>query len=160
MARKEYSLEIRYNAEDLFVDSGLTYKEIEKELSVGISTLKRWGKDGSWSTLRKEKIKNSRTLKENLRKLHIKLSQRAADTANLEDIYGVIKLEKLNQDERKLKAKNQQETVDIDYPKLGLEFLETLAEVLKEHDPAGLKLISKNFDRIVDKFKERYAEAS
>ena len=47
--------------------------------------------------------------------------------------------------------------VDIDRPKIFLEDLEFMAGILKDIDPAGLKVLGKNFDTIVQRFKEAHA---
>ena len=52
------------------------------------------------------------------------------------------------------------QAVDIDRPKIFLEDLEFVAGVMKEIDPEGLKVLGKNFDTIVKRFKERHAKAA
>ena len=46
---------------------------------------------------------------------------------------------------------------ETDRPKLFLEDMEFVAEVLREVDPEGLKVIAKNFDTIISRFKEEHA---
>lgn len=46
---------------------------------------------------------------------------------------------------------------DIDRPKIFLEDMEFVAEVLEEIDPEGLKILARNFDEIVRRFKEQSA---
>lgn len=50
--------------------------------------------------------------------------------------------------------------VDIDRPKLFLEDMEFLAQTLKEIDPEGLKVLGRNIDTIIARFKEQYAKAA
>lgn len=48
----------------------------------------------------------------------------------------------------------------VDRPALFLESLEFIAGFLKEKDPEGLKVIAKNFDGLIEAFKEKHAQAS
>lgn len=50
--------------------------------------------------------------------------------------------------------------VDIDRPKLFLEDLQFIAEILKEIDPEGLKVFGRSIDTIIARFKESHAKAA
>jgi hypothetical protein len=52
------------------------------------------------------------------------------------------------------------EAADIDRPKLFMEDIEFIAGILKEIDPEALKAFGRNFDTIVQRFKENHAQAS
>ena len=54
----------------------------------------------------------------------------------------------------------EQNTADIDRPKLFLEDIEFIAGVLKELDPEGLKVFGRNFDVIVARFKEDHEKTA
>ena len=55
----------------------------------------------------------------------------------------------------KVKAQRDKEEADkIDRPRIFLENLEFVAMVLKEIDPQGLKVLSRNFDKLVARFKQ------
>ena len=49
---------------------------------------------------------------------------------------------------------------DIDYPKIFLENLEWLSKVLNEIDPEGLKVLAKNFDALIVRFKAEHAKTA
>lgn len=150
MAR-EHDLEIRFQAEELFVEHRLTHEDIAERLDIGLSTIRRWSAEGDWKTLREEHFQRRRMLKSNLAKLRENMMERAADNLDPQDVYAVIRLEKLA---REGKFKNQENTApDVDLPKIFLENLEWIARVLKDTDPEGLKVLARNFDYLTDKFK-------
>lgn len=49
---------------------------------------------------------------------------------------------------------------DIDRPKLFMEDLEFVAKTLEEIDPEALKAFARNFDTVIDRFKEQHAQAA
>ena len=57
-------------------------------------------------------------------------------------------------------AKTQNQVQEVDRPKLFLENLSFLAEVLKEIDPEGLKILGRSFETIVGRFKAQHATAA
>jgi len=70
----------------------------------------------------------------------------------------VIRLEKLA---RERESKGQESSApDADLPKIFLENMEFVAGVLKDIDPEGLRVLARNFDVIVNRFKEHYAETA
>ncbi|MBW2075878.1 MAG: hypothetical protein JRI58_14250 [Deltaproteobacteria bacterium] len=157
MAR-EHDLEIRFQAEEMFVEQRLTHEDIAERLDIGLSTVKRWSTDGNWKALREEYFERRRMLKTNLAKLRENMMERAADNLDPQDVYAVIRLEKLA---RERESKGQENTApDVDLPKIFLENMEFVAEVLKDVDPQGLKVLARNFDVIVQRFKEQHAQAS
>jgi len=157
MAR-EHDLEIRFQAEELFVEQRLTHEDIAERLDIGLSTVKRWSVDGNWKALREEYFERRRMLKTNLAKLRENMMERAASNLDPQDVYAVIRLEKLA---RERESKGQENTApDVDRPKIFLEDMEFVAGVLKDVDPQGLKVLARNFDVIVQRFKEQHAETA
>ena len=59
-----------------------------------------------------------------------------------------------------IRPKEDGGTVDIDRPKLFLEDIQFIAQVLKEIDPEGLKVFARNYDAVVARFKEAHAKAA
>ena len=53
-----YSAEDRQKSRNLFVESGLTYKEVAREIGMSINNLKRLGKKGKWK-LERDKYESS-----------------------------------------------------------------------------------------------------
>ena len=60
----------------------------------------------------------------------------------------------------KRETKGEAAAISVDRPALFMEDLEFIVGTLKETDPEGLKILARNFDGIVDRFKERHAKAS
>jgi len=155
---KEHDLEIRFQAEEMFVECRLTHEEIADRLDIGLSTIRRWSTDGDWKKLREEYFQRRRMLKSNLAKLRENMMERASNNLDPQDVYAVIRLEKLA---RERESKGQENTApDVDLPKIFLENLEWIAEILKEIDPEALKVFGRNFETIVQKFKEQHAQTA
>jgi len=153
-----HDLEIRFRAEEMFVEQRLNHEEIARRLDIGLGTVKRWSTDGNWKALREEYFERRRMLKSNLARLRENMMERAASNLDPQDVYAVIRLEKLA---RERESRGQESTApDVDLPKIFLENMEFVAEVLKDVDPQGLKVLARNFDVIVNRFKEQYAQAS
>ncbi|MCG8643330.1 MAG: hypothetical protein MI862_26625 [Desulfobacterales bacterium] len=160
MPRKEYDFGIRMDAEDLFVVSRLTYKEISERLNVPVVTLKRWGKAGEWKQLKEDHLLKKRSLKQNLALLREKLINNAVDqeSPDTNDIYAALKIIR---EEREFEQTDEPVKVrEIDRPKVFLEDMEFIVRTLQEIDPEGLKILSRNFDRIIAKFKEAHAQTA
>lgn len=154
----EHDLQTRFEAEELYVEQRLTYDQIAERMpQVSLSTLKRWGGEGQWRRLRDERLEARRTLKHNLFKLRQEMMEKASGSKDVQDIYAVIRLERLAQEGRRDAGDR---TPEIDRPKVFLEDLEFVAEVLKEVDPEALKALAKNFDVIIRRFKEAHAQAA
>lgn len=152
-----YPYEMRDRAEELYVEQGLTYEQAAEELVVAVNTLKGWGKEYGWTERKKEYLEAKRTLKENLRILRQNMMSKAAANLDPQDVYAVIRLEKLALD-RGRRTEDGGQRADVDRPKVFLEDLEFVAEVLREVDPEGLKILARNFETIVDRFKVQTAK--
>jgi len=153
MRGKNYSPEFRQEAEDLYVEEGLTYKEVAHWIQISEHVIKRWGRDDDWPELRKEYLQTNRELNRNLRKVRLNLMNKVveSDKPDPQDIYAMIRIENLAyQRERKTESA----APDIDRPRLFLENLEFVAETLKEIDPEGLKVLARNFETIVKRYKK------
>lgn len=160
MPRKEYDFGIRVDAEDYFVVTRLTYKEISQRLNVPEVTLKRWGKKGNWKQLKEDHLLKKRSLKQDLARLREKLINNAVDQASPDtnDIYAALKIIR---EEREFEQLNEPVKIqEVDRPKLFLEDMEFIARTLQEIDPEGLKILSRNFDRLIGKFKEDHAQTA
>ena len=157
MRGKNYSPEIRQEAEDLYVENGLTYEETAKRTGISEHTVKRWGGEDGWPELRKEYLKVNRELNRNLRKVRLNLMKKVVDTKkpDPQDIYAMIRIENLAYQREK---KTEASAPDIDRPRLFLEDMEFVAETLKEIDPEGLKVLARNFETIVARFKDRHQD--
>ena len=157
MPRKEYSFEVRDKAEELYVEHGLTYDELAEKLGVARNTLISWGAQGHWKERRKDYLEAKRTLKQSLMSLRVAMMKKAAESKNTDDIYAMVKLERLVQAKEK---KPEEKAPDIDRPRIFLEDMEFIAKTLQEVDPEGLKVFARNFALLVDRFKEAHEKAA
>lgn len=153
MPRKEYSFEIRDEAEELYIEQGLTHEEVTEKTGVPVPTIKIWSTKGGWKERRKEYLEAKRTLRQNMARLRQNMVEKAAGNLDPQSIYAVARLEKLALQREK---KPEGQAPDIDRPKVFLEDMEFVAETLKEIDPEGLKIFARNFETIVDRFKEKH----
>ena len=156
MPRKEYSFEVRDKAEDLYIYNGRTYDEIAQKIGVSLGTIKNWSKQGGWPEHRKKHLEVRRTLRRSLDDLRLNTTKNAVNNTDPQNIHAVINLEKLATVLEK--KSDDKEVQDIDRPKIFLEDLQFVAETLKEIDPEGLKVLSRNFDVIVKRFKAQHAK--
>jgi hypothetical protein len=153
MAR-EHDLQIRFQAEEMFVEQRLCHEDIADRLNIGLSTIRRWSTEGNWKTLREEHLERRRMLKQNLARLRENMMERAAENLDPQDVYAVIRLEKLARErEQGTGDAGKQGNGEVDLPKIFLENLEWIARALKDTDPEGLKVLARNFDYLTDKFK-------
>ncbi|MBN1627113.1 MAG: hypothetical protein JW944_11365 [Deltaproteobacteria bacterium] len=149
--------EIREQAEELFTIEGLTLEEISRRLSISDRTLANWSASGNWMERRKKHREDIASIKSNSFKLRKELARKALETLenmqsiNPQDMHGFKSV--LTMIEPKEKEKDQT-VVDIDRPKLFLENLEFIVNVLKEIDQEGLKVMLRNLDEITRRFKE------
>ncbi len=154
---QEIDLQIRFEAEDLYVEARKPYERVSEATGVSVSQLKRWAREGSWREKRVAHLENKRSLKQQLVKLRDTMLKKAVDSNDPNTAYAALKIVKLQMDSDKDQS---MEAVEVDRPKLFLEDMEFVAETLKEIDPQGLKVLLQNFDVIVNRFKEQHAQAS
>lgn len=150
--------ETRERAEELFTVDGLTLEEISKRLDISDRTLANWSASGNWMECRKKHREDLANIKRNSFKLRHELAKKALETLenmqsiNPQDMHGFKSV--LSMIEPKEKEKDQV-VADIDRPKLFMEDMEFVAEILREIDPEGLKIFARNFDVIVGRFKDK-----
>lgn len=155
--------DLRQTARDLYVIEGMTHEEVSQKTEVPIGTIKRWSSEDNWKGNRAKHRETITSIKNNSIRLKEQLMAKALktlssmDSINPQDMHGFRSI--LAAAEVKEKDK-ESGTADIDRPKLFLEDMEFVAEVLKEIDPEGLKILSRNFDEIVRRFKEKHEKQS
>lgn len=157
MARKEHSFEVRFKAEDMFVYEHFTHEEIADRLDVGLSTIKTWSSGDGWKQLRQEYLEKNRSIRQKLTELRDSMLDTAVTSKDPHQVYAALRVLK---EEREREKKADSKAPDIDRPKIFLEDMEFVAEVLKEVDPEGLKILARNFDALVVRFKAEYAKTT
>lgn len=152
--------EIRQRARDLFIVEGLTINEVAGICGISDRTAANWSVEGGWNAERARHREAIASIKNNSFKLKQELIAKALNTlSNMDsidpqDMHGFRSILAATE----IKEKEKGGVIDIDRPKLFLEDMEFVAEILKEIDPEGLKVFARNFDVIVDRFKARSQE--
>lgn len=154
---KEIDQEIREQAEELYILDGRTYEQVAEATGVSVSQLKNWGADGQWKRQRQEHRQTHRGIRANLTKLRKDFFEKAVQSLDPQDVYAAVRLEALA---TRQATKQEEAAPDIDRPKLFLEDMEFVAETLRDVDPQGLKVLARNFETIVNRFKEKHAQAT
>lgn len=152
---EEISWDIRERAEELYITEGCTFEQAASATGVSISQLKRWAKDGDWREKREEFRRAFSEIKSNSIKLRKQMVHKALGSLDPQDVYAVIRLENLMRADSRRKEEGA--GGGIDRPHLFLEYMEFVAETLREIDPQGLKVFARNFDAIIQRFKEQHA---
>lgn len=151
MGRGGYSWEIRERAEELYVVDGKTYDEVASATGVSFSQVQRWAADDAWQDKRRELRQALGEIKRNTVLLRKKLISEALEKLDPQIVYAVTRLET---QATRTERRPEEAAPDIDRPRLFLENLEFIAGVLKETDPEGLKILARNFELLVSRFKE------
>lgn len=148
------SLEEREEARELYVIDGLSFERVSKATGIAASTLQTWSDEEGWQKSRREYRADQRKIKTDIIKLRKKLLEEAIDKCDPQKIYAAVRLENIA---IRQSSKQQALEPDIDRPRIFMEDMEFIAEILKEIDPEGLKVFAKHFETIIQKFKERHS---
>lgn len=154
---KEIDWEIRERAEELYIVDGLTFEQTAAQTKVSVNQLKNWSAAEGWREKREEYRKAKKDIRSTLMLLRQKLAQAAAADADPQKIFAFIRLEALAD---KKDSRQTGPALKVDRPALFMEAIEFIASFLKDNDPAGLKILAKNFDRLIETFKAKYAQTA
>jgi transposase len=147
----EHSLETREHAEELYVLDGYTYEQVARELNVGVRTVTTWSANNGWRERRRDYQKDRRDARRDLVRLRRDMLAHALETLDPRVVGAAVRVETVaRKDDREKPGIPDSPT---DRPRLFMETLEFIAGALKDADPEGLKVLAKNFDRLVEKFK-------
>lgn len=152
---QEIDLQIRFAAEDMYVEQRMTYQAIADRLEVAVSTVKRWGQDSAWKEKRTDYLEKRRNLKQKLAGLRDAMIDQAVVSQDPQQAFAALRILKMEMEQERA---TETVTADIDRPKIFMEDLEFIAETLKEIDPAALKVFAGSFETIVERFKQKHAE--
>lgn len=154
-------------AEDLYVLDGLTLEAIAKRLGPNgpsVTTLSKWKSEGEWEERRRDSARALADLKRDILKLEQKLAKKAlnileSDQPGPQELYAATSIVgRLGQ--RESRSRGEKPEAEVDRPALFLEDLEFIATILKEMDPEGLKVLSRNFELIVSRFKAEHEKTA
>lgn len=173
---QEYSQVIRGKAKELYTVDGLTYDSVAQTLAEmfpaptpSLSQVKRWAKSEGWRS-RKDKLRqDAMELEEGsiqAKKLlldqclsKLKAMQEGDESLDSQTLFGMVRVVNVVSPKKKESAE-EIAAPDIDRPALFLEDLQFIANVLKDLDPEGLKILARSFDLIVARFKAEHAKAT
>jgi len=172
---QEYSQAVRGKAKELYTADGLTYEAVAEALAEmfpsptpSLSQIKRWAKTEGWRS-RKDKLRqDAMELEEgSIEAKKLLLDQclsklkaiREGDHIDSQTLFGMVRVVNVVSPKKK-DTTDDIRPPDIDRPALFLEDLQFIANILKELDPEGLKVLARSFDLIVARFKAEHAEAT
>ena len=147
-------------AEELFVVDGQTLEAIAARLGPegpSVTTLSAWKQEGEWDRLASEWAESQAELKRDSLKLRQKLVKRALaimdeNNPGPQELYAASAIaNRLGKGPAERQADHPE--AEFDRPAVFLENLQFVAATLKEIDPEGLKILARNFDQIVTRFK-------
>lgn len=151
----EHSLETRERAEEMYVLDGWTYQQIADELKVNKDTVRVWSAKGQWIERRQEYRQARSEARRDLVRLRRDMLSHALSTLDPRVVGAAVRVETVARQEDKPKAGIPASPTDR--PRFFMETLEFIAGALKDADPEGLKVLARNFDLLVEKFKASHA---
>lgn len=148
-------MEIRERAEELYVLDGWTFQQTADELKISDRTVRTWAAKDQWQERRREYQQARRDARRDLIRLRRDLISHALETLDPRVVGAAVRVETVARKDDRDKAVVPDSPTDR--PRLFMETLEFIAGALKDADPEGLKVLAKNFDLLVEKFKAEYA---
>ena len=167
MAEKGDRAKLESLARLRYIETG-NLTQVAEELGVSRQTLTTWKtntmKPGEefdeWDKARQVKASNVERLRALFDQELKHLEENPTGALNPASMDALTKLGTLVQRWEKMEEEaRQRETAgaEFDRPAVFLENIEWLAKKLKESDPAGLKVLAKNFDQLIFQFKAEHA---
>lgn len=157
----EYSFADKDRVKKLYVEQGLTHEEVAAETGIGLATIRRWSTQYKWLEEKKKREEDRANFERTMRDLRLSMMQQAAESKDPQDVFAVIKLERMALAwEKEQRQEDPAAAPEIDRPRIFLEDMEFVAETLREIDPEGLKVLGRNFETIVERFKGTHEKAT
>jgi len=154
--------ETKQRAQDLYVVEGMTLEEVASACEISDRTAANWSTEGDWTGERARYREAIAGIRSNSIKLKQQLIQKALftltgmDNIDPQDMHGFRSILVATE----IKEKEKDAVANIDRPKIFLEDMEFVAEVLREIDPEGLKVLAGSFEEIVTRFKGKHAKTA
>jgi hypothetical protein len=139
-------------AEGFRVHDGLTYEEISTRVPVSIVQLCRWAKKGNWDKKREQYLKSRDTQIARLIKIRDRILDQLDGEINPNTVHQL--LAGYRQASTIIDAKRNNTGARVDRPALFLDHLRFIVEELSQVDPTGVEVIDKNFDALIEAFKD------
>jgi transposase-like protein len=151
---EQYDFATRDLCRQCYIYRGQTYEEIAEKTGVSPSQLKRWGKDEHWKEQRDEYVNsksNNLTRLMNVRENILKTLEAEVNPNTVHQLLGGYR-----QASSIIDAQLTPGGGEVDRPAIFLQDLRFIAEELARIDPKGLAVIDKNFDALIEAFKESH----
>lgn len=147
-----YPLEVKTRAREIFVEQGMTYKEVAAETGVSENNLKKWGSEGKWKTERQEFEKEFFALHSKVQKAKIKLLDGIIDKPEM----GQVEINRLNTFAaiEKATARSGLRARSEDKASQVLDWLQRLVSFLQERDSEALRYLHPHLRAFADELKE------
>lgn len=127
--KKEYSMEVRETASNLYIYRQKTYEEISKITGVSVPQLLRWGAQEDWRGQKFTQVKKRVDYRKNLYTLRDKVLESAMASTDPQTVHALANLQRIIDSEEKMKPV---EDLPVDPErKIGLSE-ETLAKIKEE----------------------------
>lgn len=101
--KKEYSMEIRETAANLYVYKQKTYEDISKITGVSVSQVERWSVQEDWRGQKIAQVKLRVYYRRNLYALRDKMLNAAIETTDPQAIHALANLQRIIEAEEKMK---------------------------------------------------------
>ena len=148
---------------------GATLEQISAQVEVSVTSLSKWKTStldpksnvDEWEKARAQKRSNHQRLRDLFERELQYVEAQAQGSLSASSMDALTKLGALvkrwDDVERARTALESPVAVEIDRPALFLETLEWLGKKLRETDPEGLKVLARNFDDLIEAFKNDHA---
>jgi transposase-like protein len=149
---RNYDFATRDLAMQAYIYRGQTYEEIAAETGISVSQLKRWGDKEDW------KGQKAQYLKEKSRSLTRLIKARSAMLDKLDQEINPSTVHQLLSAYRQLDTLIEGQITGRHEPDRAAIFLDDLrfiVEELAKTDPTGVAIIDKNFDSLIEAFKDK-----
>jgi hypothetical protein len=174
---QEYSQIIHGKARELYTVDGLTFEQVAAELAElfpsetpSLTQIKRWAKEEEWRDRRSQLRRGLMELEDgsidakkrllNLCRGKLKSLEESDQEIDSQTMFGLVRVVNVVSPKESAKKFDGVQAPDIDRPALFIEDMQFIANILKEVDPEGLKVMARNFDLIITRFKATHAQAS
>jgi len=157
----EYDWEIRGEAERLYVEESLSFKEISSRMDIPIQTLHRWsqvdglwsgeGERRTWSIKRKEYHQDRIKINRDFREMMKNALEKASKGNDARLIMAAITVLREDRERQGIQAKDG----EIDRTRFFMEAVEFIFAYLKGRDPKTLKGLSKHLEGMTGAFKKK-----
>lgn len=157
---ESYPMEEVDRAEHLYCVVGHTFDQVSAITGIAASTLKRWSDLYGWQDRKDKTRKALRDIEMKKIELRAKIAGKCLEDLAPQNVYAFAALESLAQKESRRPEQSMKGPSSVDRPALFIEDTKFIAEVLKEVNPEGLKVLASSFDEIVSRFKAQHEKTA